>query len=205
VPRSQPPPRPRARRSFRHSGARAAAERFDEHSSAIELLANYVRDLAEDDERLLQLGALAVTAESSCLAQLPSTHSANSRVPPSTNAPRFSAGSATSLATMRSPERESSVSATPAALSAIPIAASGVGVDMSCSAFTSVGARRTDGPQTNACRHCGSRNTHWFSPPEASDEGAILLCGRCSRVTTILVADGRIVRAWPSRSAGHAA
>ena len=76
---------------------------------------------------------------------------------------------------------------------------------MSCSAFASVATRRTDGPQTNACRHCGSHNTHWFTPPEASDEGAILLCARCSRVTTILVADGRIVRAWPSRPAGHAA
>src|SRR5438105_11344061 len=48
-------------------------------------------------------------AESSCLAQLPSTHSANSRVPPSTSARRSSASSATSHATMRSPERESSV------------------------------------------------------------------------------------------------
>jgi len=76
---------------------------------------------------------------------------------------------------------------------------------MSCSAFASVATRRTDGPQTNACRHCGSRITHWFTPPEASDEGAILLCARCGRVTTILVADGRIVRAWPSRPAGHAA
>ena len=76
---------------------------------------------------------------------------------------------------------------------------------MSCFAFASVAARRTDTPQTNACRHCGSRNTHSFTPPEASDEGAILLCARCSRVTTILVADGRIVRVWPSRPAGHAA
>ncbi len=76
---------------------------------------------------------------------------------------------------------------------------------MSCSAFTSVATRRAEGPQTSLCRHCGSHNTHCCGPREASDEGAILLCGRCSRVTTILVADGRIVRAWPSRSAGHAA
>jgi hypothetical protein len=76
---------------------------------------------------------------------------------------------------------------------------------MSYPASTSVATRRTEGPQTNACRHCGSRITHWFTPPEASDEGAILLCAHCSRVTTILVADGRIVRAWPSRPAGHAA
>src|SRR5260221_670229 len=62
---------------------------------------------------------------------------------------------------------------------------------MSCSAFTSGATRRTAGPQTNACRHCGSHITHWFTPPEASDEGAILLCARCGRVTTILVADGR--------------
>ena len=76
---------------------------------------------------------------------------------------------------------------------------------MSCSAFTSVATRRTEGTQINACRHCGSRNTHWFTPREASDEGAILLCARCSRVTTILVADGRVVRAWPSRPANSAA
>jgi len=97
------------------------------------------------------------------------------------------------------------LSATPPALSAIPITASGVVVGMPCSTFRSVATRRTDGPQTNACRHCGSHITHWFTPPEASDEGAILLCGRCSRVTTILVANGGIVRAWPSRPAGHAA
>src|SRR6266851_405483 len=71
--------------------------------------------------------------------------------------------------------------------------------------FSLVAARSTDDPQTNACRHCGSRNTHWFTPPEALDEGAILLCARCGRVTTILVADGRIVRAWPRRPAGSAA
>ena len=40
---------------------------------------------------------------------------------------------------------------------------------------------------------------------EVSGTTEILLCARCGRVTTILVADGRIVRAWPSRSAGHAA
>jgi hypothetical protein len=76
---------------------------------------------------------------------------------------------------------------------------------MSCSACTSVDTGRTNAPQTNTCRHCGSLITHWFTPPEASDEGAILVCARCGRVTTILVADGRIVRAWPSRPAGHAA
>jgi hypothetical protein len=76
---------------------------------------------------------------------------------------------------------------------------------MSYPASTSVATPRTEGPQTNAGRHCGSRNTHWFTPPEASDEGAILLCAHCSRVTTILVAGGRVVRAWPSRPAGHAA
>jgi hypothetical protein len=37
-----------------------AVERRDEHARAIELLANYVRGLAEDDERLLQLETLAV-------------------------------------------------------------------------------------------------------------------------------------------------
>jgi len=41
------------------SGTRAA-ERLDQHARAIELLANYVRGLAEDDERLLQLGTLAL-------------------------------------------------------------------------------------------------------------------------------------------------
>jgi hypothetical protein len=76
---------------------------------------------------------------------------------------------------------------------------------MSCSAFTSVASARTDGSQTNACRHCGSRNTHSFTPPQASDEGAIILCVRCRRVTPILVTDGRVVRLWPSRPAGHAA
>ena len=45
---------------LRRPGMRVAAERLDEHAPAIELLANYVRDLAEDDERLLQLGTLAV-------------------------------------------------------------------------------------------------------------------------------------------------
>jgi hypothetical protein len=37
-----------------------AAERLDEHARAFELLADYVRELAEDDERLLLLGTLAV-------------------------------------------------------------------------------------------------------------------------------------------------
>ena len=37
-----------------------AAERLDEHARAIEHLANYVRGLAEDDERLLLLGTLVV-------------------------------------------------------------------------------------------------------------------------------------------------
>jgi hypothetical protein len=45
---------------LRRPGMRAAAEHLDEHARAIELLANYVRGLAEDDERLLQLGTLAV-------------------------------------------------------------------------------------------------------------------------------------------------
>src|SRR5260370_32194027 len=40
-----------------------AAERVDQRARAIELLANYVRGLAEDDERLLQLGTLAVRGE----------------------------------------------------------------------------------------------------------------------------------------------
>src|SRR5207302_11505400 len=45
--------------TLRLPGTRAA-ERLDQHARAIELLANYVRGLAEDDERLLQLGTLAV-------------------------------------------------------------------------------------------------------------------------------------------------
>jgi len=45
---------------LRLPGRRAAAERLDQHTLALELLANYVRGLAEDDERLLQLGTLAV-------------------------------------------------------------------------------------------------------------------------------------------------
>ena len=36
------------------------AERLDQHARAIKLLADYVRGLAEDDERLLQLATLAV-------------------------------------------------------------------------------------------------------------------------------------------------
>jgi hypothetical protein len=38
----------------------AAAERLDRHACALELLADYVRDLPEDDERLLLIGTLAV-------------------------------------------------------------------------------------------------------------------------------------------------
>ena len=45
---------------LRPSGTRAAAEQLDQHARAIELLTNYVRGLAQDDERLLQLGTLAV-------------------------------------------------------------------------------------------------------------------------------------------------
>jgi hypothetical protein len=44
---------------LRQPGPRAA-ERLDAHARAIELLAEYVRGLAEDDERLLQLETLAV-------------------------------------------------------------------------------------------------------------------------------------------------
>jgi hypothetical protein len=39
---------------------RATAERLDQHACALELLADYVRGLADDDERLLLLGTLAV-------------------------------------------------------------------------------------------------------------------------------------------------
>ncbi len=56
---------------------------------------------------------------------------------------------------------------------------------MSCSTSIAATTGRTDGAQTDACRHCGSRMNHWFTPPEASDEGAVLLCARCGRVTTI--------------------
>src|SRR6266851_5393497 len=45
---------------LRLPGMRAAAERLDQHTRALEFLADYVRGLAEDDERLLQLGTLAV-------------------------------------------------------------------------------------------------------------------------------------------------
>jgi hypothetical protein len=38
----------------------AAAESLDQHACALELLANHVRGLAEDDERLLLIGTLAV-------------------------------------------------------------------------------------------------------------------------------------------------
>ena len=41
-------------------GMRGAAERLDAHARALEFLANYVRELPEDDERLLRLGTLAV-------------------------------------------------------------------------------------------------------------------------------------------------
>ena len=45
---------------LRRPGMRAAAEHQDEHARALEFLADYVRELAEDDERLLRLGTLAV-------------------------------------------------------------------------------------------------------------------------------------------------
>ena len=45
---------------LRPSGTRAAGEHLDQHVRAFELLADYVRELAEDDERLLLLGTLAV-------------------------------------------------------------------------------------------------------------------------------------------------
>ena len=40
--------------------APASAERLEKHAEALELLADLVRDLPEDDERLLLLGTLAV-------------------------------------------------------------------------------------------------------------------------------------------------
>src|SRR5438094_1944161 len=61
-----------------------------------------------------------------------------------------------------------------------------VHIGMSHCAFTSVATHRTDRRQTSACRHRGSLVAHWFTPPEASDEGAVLLCARCERLTTIL-------------------
>ena len=45
--------------TLRLPGTRAP-ERLDEHARALELLANYVLELSEDDERLMQLGTLAV-------------------------------------------------------------------------------------------------------------------------------------------------
>ena len=45
--------------TVRLPGTRAAV-RLEQHARAFELLADYVRGLAEDDERLLQLGTLAV-------------------------------------------------------------------------------------------------------------------------------------------------
>ena len=45
---------------LRPSGTRAVAEQLDQHARAFELLADYVRELGEDDERLLLLGTLAV-------------------------------------------------------------------------------------------------------------------------------------------------
>jgi hypothetical protein len=75
-----------------------------------------------------------------------------------------------------------------------------VPIGMTHSAFSAVATHSTDRRQANACRHCGSLVAHWFTPPEASDEGAVLLCARCGRLTTILVARGGIVRAWPSTS-----
>jgi len=44
----------------RRQPAPGAAERLAEHAHALELLAGVVRDLAEDDERLLMLATLAV-------------------------------------------------------------------------------------------------------------------------------------------------
>jgi hypothetical protein len=80
-----------------------------------------------------------------------------------------------------------------------------VAIGMTHSALSAVATRSTDRRQTNACIHCGSLVGHWFTPPEASDEGAVLLCARCGRLTTILVAHGRIVRAWPSTSRSQTA
>jgi hypothetical protein len=80
-----------------------------------------------------------------------------------------------------------------------------VPIGMTHSALSAVATHSTVRRQTNVCRHCGSPVAHWFTPPEASDEGAVLLCARCGRLTTILVARGGIVRAWPSRSRNQAA
>ena len=44
---------------LRPPGTRAA-ERLDQHARAIAILANFVRGVAEDDERLVRLGTLAV-------------------------------------------------------------------------------------------------------------------------------------------------
>ena len=44
----------------RHGAALGAADRLEEHAQALELLADLVRALPEDDERLLLLGTLVV-------------------------------------------------------------------------------------------------------------------------------------------------
>jgi hypothetical protein len=51
-----------------------AAERLEAHAQALDLLAELVRSLPEDDERMLVLGTLACAAASSRLAQAPNTH-----------------------------------------------------------------------------------------------------------------------------------
>ena len=49
-----------------------AAERLEKRAQALELLAELVRALPEDDERLLMLATPPCATASSCLAQLPS-------------------------------------------------------------------------------------------------------------------------------------
>ena len=50
-------------RMFGHSGvSRASEDQLGEHARALELLADFIRGLAEDDERLLSLSSLAVRA-----------------------------------------------------------------------------------------------------------------------------------------------
>ena len=94
--------------TLRLPGTRAA-ERLDLHARAIELLANYVRGLGEDDERLLQLGTLAVRGGE--FLPGPATEHALSQFTGASvdECASFFSQLSQSPATMRSPERESSV------------------------------------------------------------------------------------------------
>ena len=93
----------------------AAAERLDAHTVALELLADVVRDLPEDDERLLMLATLPSATANSPLARPPTMPSPGSPAHRARCATPFSPGWSTLRVTMPSRGHVITVSSLPSA------------------------------------------------------------------------------------------